>query len=94
VENEGGKAYGKATGLYNKHHKYSEQGNSWHLFRSADDFQLPQLFTQPKKIWLYQHLWCGPHNDKVKTFQSADAVRKLLTELDFGLGNDSLIEVQ
>jgi len=25
VENAGGKAYGKATGLYNKHRKYSEQ---------------------------------------------------------------------
>jgi len=24
VENTGGKAYGKATGLYNKHRKYSE----------------------------------------------------------------------
>jgi len=23
VENAGGKAYGKATGFYNKHHKYS-----------------------------------------------------------------------
>jgi hypothetical protein len=27
VENTGGKAYGKATGLYNKHQKYSEQWN-------------------------------------------------------------------
>jgi len=27
VENAGGKAYGKATGLYNKHHKYSKQWN-------------------------------------------------------------------
>jgi len=25
LENSGGKAYGKATGLYNKHRKYSEQ---------------------------------------------------------------------
>jgi hypothetical protein len=25
VENAGGKAYGKATGLYNKHYEYSEQ---------------------------------------------------------------------
>jgi len=25
VENAGGKAYGKATGLYNKHHEYSVQ---------------------------------------------------------------------
>ena len=27
VENEGGKVFGKATGLYNKHRKYSEQWN-------------------------------------------------------------------
>jgi len=27
VENVGGKAYGKATGLYNKHRKYSEHRN-------------------------------------------------------------------
>jgi hypothetical protein len=32
VENAGGKAYGKATGLYNKHRKYSEQWNPWHPF--------------------------------------------------------------
>ena len=27
VDNAAGKAYGKATGLYNKHRKYSEQWN-------------------------------------------------------------------
>jgi hypothetical protein len=35
VENAGGKAYGKATGLYNKHRKYSEQRNPWHPFQST-----------------------------------------------------------
>jgi len=39
VENVGGKAYGKATGLYNKHRRYSEQWNPWHPFWSAQDFQ-------------------------------------------------------
>jgi hypothetical protein len=39
VENPGGKANGKATGLYNKHRKYSEQWNPWHPFWSAHDFQ-------------------------------------------------------
>jgi len=38
LENAGGKAYGKATGLYNKHRKYSEQWNPWHPFWSAHDF--------------------------------------------------------
>jgi len=35
VDNDGGKAYGKATGLYNKHCKYLEQWNLCHLFRSV-----------------------------------------------------------
>jgi len=39
VENAVGKAYGKATGLYNKHCKYSEQWNPWHPFQSAHDFE-------------------------------------------------------
>ena len=46
VENVRGKAYGKATGLYNKLWKYSEQWNQWHQFRSAHDFQQAQLFSQ------------------------------------------------
>jgi len=32
VQNAGGKAYGKATGLNNKHCKYTEQWNPSHLF--------------------------------------------------------------
>ena len=32
VDNVGGTAYGKATGLYNTHHKYSEQWNPWLRF--------------------------------------------------------------
>jgi hypothetical protein len=39
VENAGGKASGKATGLYNKHRKYLEQSNPWHPFQSAPQFQ-------------------------------------------------------
>jgi len=39
VENVGGTVHGKATGLYNKHRKYSEQWNPWHPFQSAHDFQ-------------------------------------------------------
>ena len=45
VENTGGQAYGKATGLYNKHRKCSEQWNPWHPFRSAHNFQLAQSFS-------------------------------------------------
>jgi hypothetical protein len=46
LENAGGKAYGKATGLYNKHRKYSEQWNPWYPFRSAYDIKQAQSFSQ------------------------------------------------
>jgi len=49
VENAGGKAYAKATGLYNKHRKYSEQWIPWHPFRSAHDVQQVQSFSQHRK---------------------------------------------
>jgi len=92
LENAGGKAYGKATGLYNKHRKYSEQWNPWHPFRSAHDFQQAQSFSQQPKTWIDHHLRRGLDNYKIESFQSADAVRRLLSELDFGLGDDSWIE--
>jgi hypothetical protein len=55
LENAGGKAYGKATGLYNKHHKYSAQWNPWHPFRSTHDLQQAQSFSQQTKTWIDQH---------------------------------------
>jgi hypothetical protein len=87
LENVGGTAYGKATELYKKHREYSEQWNPWHSFRSAHDFQQAQSFSQPTKPWIDQHLRPGQDNFKIKSFQSADALRKLLSELGFGLGN-------
>jgi len=92
LENAGGKAYGKATGLYDKHRKYSEQWNPWHPFRSAHDFQQAQSFSQQTKTWIDPHLNLGLDNYKIEWFQSAEALRKLLSELDFGLGDDSWIE--
>jgi len=92
VEIVGGKAYGKATGLYNKHRKYSKQWNPWHPFRSAHDLQQAQSFNQQMKTWIDQHLRRGLDNFKIESFHSADALRKLLSELDFGLGDDSWIE--
>jgi hypothetical protein len=88
VENAGGKAYGKATGLYNKHSKYWEQWNPWHPFQLAHDFQQAQLFSQQTKTWIDQHPRLRLDNFKIESFQSADALRKLLSELDFGLGID------
>ena len=75
VENAGGgEAYGKATGLYNKHRKYSEQWNPWHPFQSAHDFQQAQSFCQQTKTWIDQHLRCGLHNFNIESFQLADAL--------------------
>ena len=92
VENARGKAYGKATRLYNKHRKYSEQWNPWHPFQTAHDFQQAQSFSQQMKTWIDQHLRHGLDNFNIESFQSADALRNLLSRLDFGLGNDSWIE--
>jgi hypothetical protein len=92
VENAGAKAYGKATGLYNKHRKYSEQCNPCDPFPSAHDFQQAQSFSQQMKFWIDQHLRCGLGNFKIGSFQTADATQKLLSELDFGLGDDIWIE--
>jgi hypothetical protein len=92
VENAGGKAYRKATGLYNKHRKYLENWNPLHPFRSADDFQQDQSFSQQTKTWIDQHLRRGLDNFKIALFHSADALRKLLSEHDFGLGDDSWIK--
>jgi len=68
VENAGGKAYGNATGLYNKHRNYSEQWNPWHPVRSAHDFQQGQSFSQQTKTWTDQHLRRGLDNFKIKSF--------------------------
>jgi len=92
VENVGGKTYGKVTGLYNKHCKYSEQWNRWHPFWSAHDFQQAQSFSQQTKTSIDQHLRRGLGNFKIESFQSADALRKLPSELDFGLGEGTWIE--
>jgi len=91
-ENAVGKAYGKATGLYNKHHKYSEQWNPWHPFWCVHDFQQAQWSRQQMKTWIDQHLRCGLDNYKIQSFQSADALRMFLSELVFGVGDDSWIE--
>ena len=88
VENVGGTAYGKVTGLYNKHHKYSEQWNAGHPFQSAHDFEQAQSCRQQTKTWINQHLRRALDNFNIQSYQSAYALRKLLSRLDFGLGND------
>jgi len=92
VENAGGKAYGKATGLYTKHRKNSEQSNRWLPFQSAPNFQQAPSFSQQMKMWIVHHLMCGPDNFNIWSFQSADALRKHLSRLDFRLSKDGWIE--
>jgi len=92
VENAGGKAYCKATGLYNNHRMYSEQWNPWHPFQSTHDLLLAQSLSQQMKTGIVQHLWRGLDNFKFKSFQSADALWKILSGLEFWLGDDSWIE--
>jgi hypothetical protein len=89
LENVGWKANAKATGLYNKNRKFSEQWNPWHPFRSTHNFQQAQSFSKQTKTWIDQHFRRGLDNFKIESFQSADAMRKLLSELDFRLGDDS-----
>jgi hypothetical protein len=92
VDNARQKAYGKATGWYNKHRKYSEQWNPWHPFWSAHDLQQAQSFTKSMKTGIDQHLRRGLDNFKTKSFKSANALDQLFAELDFSLGYDSWIE--
>jgi len=92
VTNAGGKAYGEATRFYNKHRKNSEQWNPWHPFRSADDFHQAQCCSHQTTTWIDHHFRHGLDDFKIERFQSAGTLRKLLSELDFGLGDDSWIE--
>jgi len=46
VDNVVGKANGKATGLYNKHRKYSEQWNPCNPIHSAHNLQQTRSFTR------------------------------------------------
>jgi len=68
VGNAGGKAYGKATGLCKKHCKYSEQLNPCHPSRSAHDIQQAKFSSKQTRSWIDQHLRCGLHNFKIKSF--------------------------
>jgi len=49
VENVVGKAYGKATGLYNNHRQYSEQWDLWCPVRSAHTLSRYQRLAGTQK---------------------------------------------
>jgi len=92
VEYAVGKAYGKATGLYNKHRKYSEQWNPWHPCRSSHDLQLAESFTQQTKMWIHQHLRHGLDDLNMKSCLSEDPLSELHSRLNIELGDDCSIE--
>ena len=92
ADNAGGKAYGKATGFYNKYCNYSEQWYPWHSLRSAHDFQQAPSFSQQIKIWIDQHQSHALDYFEIDSFQLANALRNLLSALDFVPGDDRWIE--
>jgi len=92
VEIAGGKVYGKATGMYYKHHNYSEQWNPRNPFQLAHDFQQAQSFTQQMKRYIDQNLRCGLDNFTIESFEWANTPRMLLAEINFMLSDDSWIE--
>jgi hypothetical protein len=69
VEKVEGKAYDEATGLYNKHRKYSEEWNQWHPFQSAHDIQPAQSSSRQTILWIDQHLMGGLDNFYIKSLQ-------------------------
>jgi hypothetical protein len=89
VENAGGRAYGKATGLYNKHRKYSPEWNPWHQFWSAHDFQQAESMSQHIQTSINHHLSHSLDNFNIESSQSEDALPKLLSGLDFRHSDDS-----
>jgi len=89
---QGGKVYGKATGLYNKHHKYSVQWNPWHPSHSAYNFQQAKSFSQQTKTWIHHHLSHRLDNFIMESFNCADGLQKILSEIDLAHGDDSWIE--
>ena len=69
----------------------SAQNNGIHdiHFGLHTTFSKLNCLASNPKTWIDQHLRCGLNHFKIEYFKSADAMRKLLSELDFGLGDDS-----
>jgi len=61
-------------------------------FQSAHDFHQAESFSQQTKMCRNQHLRCGLHNFKIKSFLSADTLCKHLSRMNFKSSCTSLIE--
>jgi len=85
-------AHGAAIGLYNLHRRNSTRWNPWHLFQSAYHFQQIQSFSQQITIWIDQHLMHGLDSFNIQSFQLANAMQNVVSELDFELSYDSWFE--
>jgi hypothetical protein len=88
VNNVGGIAYGKATELYNKYRKYSEQCTPWHPFQSAHNIEQVQSGSQNTNVWIWHHLRGGLHQFKIESFRSADTAPKHLSGNNFRIAED------
>jgi len=92
VENAEGEAYGKATGFYNNHQKYSTQLNPWHQYLSAHDIQQAHLFSQQRKTWIDWHQRRRLDDIQIESCTTAYRLQMLLSELDFVLSDPSWID--
>jgi len=72
--------------------KCSVLWNPWHPSHSAHDFEQNHSACLQMKTWINLHLMCGLNNFQFESFQSPDALWKLLSELYFKLGNGRLNE--
>ena len=61
-------------------------------FQTAHDCQQAQSVSLQTQTWFDQHLQCALDNFNIESFQSADALRRLLSILNIGLRNDIWIE--
>jgi len=72
----------------------STQNNGIHGIHFGPHMTFSRLscVSQQRKTCIDQHLRHGLDNFKIESFQSVEAQQKLLSELDFGLGDDGWIE--
>jgi len=92
VEIVGSISYDTTTGLYNNQRKYLEQWNPWYSYWSIYNLNQAQLFPKQRNMWIDHGLSPGMDNFELEWFQLADALQKLLSEVDISFGNYCWVE--